>query len=165
MEITYPSDLLSTLNNKHLLLDTNVFRDAVTQPVFFTSFFNVLKKSDVTLATIDLVKYELLTGSATLLKFKEKEQHIKDIIDVTVPILPQTYSITYELIQQYGIDGAGVCTTDLLLGSLLKQYNKGIFLLTRDTSDFIKRIFELTSIVNCPHAKGIFTYGVYSYKS
>lgn len=164
MEIIYPSDLLISLKNKHLLLDTNVFRDAASQPTLYTNFFNELKNSNITLATIDLVRYELLTGSANAKKYQEKEQHIVHIIDVIIPVFPQTCKFAYELIEQYGIDGTGISNTDLFLAALLKQYGKGIYLLTRDTSDFISRIFDLLFIINCPLAKGIFTYGIYQYK-
>lgn len=55
MEILYPPNLITFLKNKHLLLDSNIFIDAVNKPTIFTDFFNLLKSSDVALATIDPV--------------------------------------------------------------------------------------------------------------
>src|SRR5438477_7927655 len=105
MEIKYPPTLIPFLKNKHLIIDTNVFRDAANKPTVFSSFFNDLKKADVTLVTIDSVRYELLKGSADSAKYKAKEKFVEDIIDATIPFTSQTTSLVYELIQKYGIDG------------------------------------------------------------
>lgn len=164
MEITYPSNLLSSLKNKHLLLDTNVFTDAVSKPTAYTKFFNDLKSAEITVVTSDLVKYEFLIGSADVTKYREKEKHIDDVVDAILPISPKTYELAYELIKEYGIESKVLSTTDLLLGALLKQYKESVYLMTRDTSDFIQNIFDLVFIINCPLPKGIFTYGVYKYK-
>lgn len=163
MEISYSPTLTTSLNNKHLLLDTNVFRDFASKSSVFTSFFNDLKNADVTLATIDLVKYEILKGSADKNKYQAKSKLIADIIDTTISTTPKTFEIVYDLIREYGIDGASLDITDLFLGAVLKQYKRNIFLLTRDTTDFIQNVFELKDIVNVPINKGVFTYGVYQY--
>lgn len=163
MEITYLPTLIPFLKHKHLLLDTNVLRDAANNPTVFKSFFNDFKKADVTLATIHPVRYELLKGSSDSAKYKAKEKHIDDIIDVTIPITTKTSELAYELIQNYGIDGASLNITDLFLGAALMQYKRNICLMTRDTTDFTKKVFELPFIINAAHAKGIFTYGIYQY--
>lgn len=150
MEIIYPTTLIPFLKNKHLLLDTNVFRDVASKPVAFDNFFNILKKKEVTLVTIDVVKYELLKGSANTAKYKEKEKLISDIIDAELPIMPQTYKFVYDLIRRYGIDGTALNMTDLFLGAMLMQYGKDLCLMTRDTTDFMQNIFDLPSVVNFP---------------
>lgn len=150
MEIIYPTTLIPFLKNRHLLLDTNVFRDAASKPTAFDNFFNVLKKNDVTLTTISVVKYELLKGSSNEIKYKEKEKLISDIIDAELPITPIAYGLVYKLIQLYGIDGTALNTTDLFLGAMLMQYGKGLYLMTRDTTDFMQNIFDLPSVVNFP---------------
>lgn len=138
MEIVYPLTFIPSLKNKHLLLDTNIFRDAVVKPTIYGSFFNQLKKSDITLATIDFVKYELLKGSASEDKYTATEKHISSIIDVTIPILPKTFELVYKLILSYGIDGTALNITDLLLGAILMQYKQNIYLMTRDTTDLFQ---------------------------
>lgn len=163
MEIIYPPTLLPFLNQKHLLLDTNIFRDVIKKPSLYAKFFNDLKQSDVTLTTIDFVKYELLKGSASKAKYTDRNKFIDDIIDITLPNIPIIYHQVHKLIQEYGIDGSGISITDLFLGATLMQYKSNICLLTRDCSDFIPRIFELKSIINISHPKGIHTYGIYQY--
>lgn len=163
MDIQFSTVLIASIKHKHLLLDTNVFRDAVSKPSVFSDFFNDLRKEDVTLATIDFVKYELMKGSSNEIKYKDKEESIKNIIDTVIPIMPETYQLVYKLIQRYGIDGTAVSVTDLFLGAILMQYRQNIYLMTRDTTDFLQSIFDLTSVVNIPIGKGIFTYGIYQY--
>ncbi len=163
MNIIYPAAFIPALKNKHLLLDTNIFRDVAIKPSVFHKFFSELKRADIILATIDLVKYELLKGSSDKTKYEVREKLINDIIDVTIPIRPETLQLVYNLIKSYGASGSIVHITDLLLGAILMQYKKNIYLITRDTSDFIQDIFDLSFIVNAPHPKGILTYGVYQY--
>ena len=163
MEITYPTQLIPFLKGKHLLLDTNVFRDTVSRSTDFGRFFNILKENDITLTTLDFVRLELLKGSANETKYKEKERLILEIVDIIIPMTPNTIEYMYSLIQIYGIDGAALNVTDLLLGATLMQYKENVALLTRDTTDFIQRVFNLLFIVNAPYGKGIWTYGVYQY--
>ena len=89
--VQIPSKLLTFLKGKHLLLDTNLFRDSAIKPTIFKEFFNKLKSSGVTLTTIDLVKYEILKGSSSPDKYKATEKLVGDIIDVTIPITSTTY--------------------------------------------------------------------------
>jgi predicted nucleic acid-binding protein len=163
MEITYPLTLVSSLKYKYLLLDTNVFRDVASSPTVFANFFNTLKKEDVTLATLDVIKYEILKGSKDKEKYEEKQKQIDDIVDITLHLPRTVDTLAYELIKQYGIDGTSLSITDLFLGTMLMQYQKNIFLMTRDTTDFLQNIFDLKFIVNASHKKGIFTYGIYQY--
>jgi len=163
MDIQYSTALIASIEHKHLLLDTNVFRDAVSKPSVFFDFFKDLRKADVTLTTIDFVKYELMKGSSSEVKYKDKEESVNTIIDAVIPVVPETYQLVYKLIQRYGIAGTAVNITDLFLGAILMQYKGNIYLMTRDTSDFIQSIFDLSFVVNIPFNKGIFTYGIYQY--
>lgn len=163
MDLIYPLNLIPFLKDKYVLLDTNIFRDSVKKPGVFSHFFNTLKESGATLTTLDVVKYELHTGASSIEKYRQKEKHINDVVDTVLPIIPNIYELAYQLIQEYQIDGVGLSTTDLLLGATLMQYKNKICLMTRDTTDFIQRIFKLQFIVNAPHPKGIFTYGIYQY--
>lgn len=163
MEPIIPPLFIETLQSKHLLLDTNLFLDAVKKPTIYTDFFTLLKKKDITLATIDLVKYELLKGSIDIKKYKERMELIDSIINVTIPISPKTYELCFDLIKLYGIEGSALKITDLFLGVMLMQFRENIFLITRDTSDFLQTVFDLKFVINIPHTKGILTYGIYQY--
>lgn len=163
MKLSYPQTLIPTLKNKHLLLDTNIIRDAVNNPNVYNNFFNELKRENITIATIDFVRYEILKGAKDKNKYEIKEKFLNEIIDTTINIIPDTYKNAYELIKMYGENGAGLHITDLMLGSILLKYQKNIYLITRDTTDFIQDIFNLCFIVNASFNKGIFAYGVFQY--
>jgi predicted nucleic acid-binding protein len=163
MDLLLPPKLIPSLKDKHLLLDTNVFRDSSSFPTVFATFFNNLKKNDVTITTLDVVRYELLKGSANQQKYEEKENQINDVVDLVLPTRPGHEVLIYDLIKQYSLDGTALHVTDLFLGAALMQYKKNIFLMTRDTTDFMQNIFSLKFIINAPHKKGIFTYGIYQY--
>ncbi len=163
MKIIYLPDLIPFLRHKHLLLDTNVFRDAATKPTLYHNFFNTLKENDVTLVTIDFVKYELLKGSSDRTKYEAKEKLIDDIVDAILPINPQIYPSVFELIEMYGIDGTSLSLTDLTIGAFLMQYPSNLCFMTRDTTDFKQTIFNLPYVLNVTNSKGIFTYGIYQY--
>ncbi len=163
MEIIYHPELLTSLRDKHLLIDTNVLRDAANHPVVFGKFFNTLKESEITLTTIDAVQYEILKGSASETKYMEKKKLVDSVIDAVLPLSASTIALAYELIKVYERDGSALGITDLMLGATLMQYKKSIFLMTRDTTDFIQSVFNASYIINAKHKKGIFTYGIYQY--
>lgn len=161
--IIYSPKLVASLNHKHILLDTNIFRDYAAKPTVFTRFFNFLKESDVTITTLNVVKYEFLKGSSNKEKYSEKLKLVESIIDTTITVSPDTDALVHKLILKYGIDGSSLSLADLFLGATLMKYGKNIFLLTRDTNDFVQNIFRLSEVVNVPINKGIFTYGIYQF--
>lgn len=163
MEIIYPTTLITSLKNKHLLLDSNVFRDFAMSPEKFSEFFNKLKNNDVTLCGLDVVKFEMLKGSQTIEKYKSREKLLTDILDDILISDIELNSIVYSLIQEFGERGSSLNLTDLYLGAALKRYKQNIYLMTRDTSDFVQNIFDLKFIVNATHTRGILTYGIYQY--
>lgn len=165
MEIIYPTTLFTSLKNKHLLLDSNIFRDFAMSPEKFSEFFNKLKSNDVTLCGLDVVKFEMLKGSQSLDKYKSRDKFLADILDdILVPDIELNNNV-YSLIQEFGERGSAISLTDLYLGAALKRYKQNIYLMTRDTSDFVQNIFDLKFIVNATHTRGIFTYGIYQYPS
>ena len=118
--IQIPPTFLTSTKGKHLLLDTNLFRDAAMKPTVYDSFFNELKSSEITLTTIDLVKYELLKGSSNSDKYKAKEKLISDIVDTTIPILPETHLKVYNRFQEH--PGFSIQGCHAPCGAWLVQY-------------------------------------------
>jgi len=164
MTIFYQPDFISSIKDKYILLDSNIFIDSISKPTDYGNFFNEMKRSNVTLVTIDFVKYELLKGAANREKYDERLKLINSIVDTCLPITKKTHQLVDELINEYKIEGTALSVVDLFLGALLYQYGQNLYLLTRDTTDFIQRIFDLAHIINVPNSKGINTYGVYKKK-
>ena len=157
------ANLIPVIKNKHLLLDTNVFIDTLLNPHPFLDFLNDLKKQQVTLSTIDMVKMEFLKGAINEQKYNEKVSLIESIIDNTISITPDIHKNVYTLIKKYNLEGKSSSITDLYLGAYLMKYGKKLFLLTRNTADFPQNVFDVVSIINVTYFKGIHSYGIYQY--
>lgn len=163
MKIIIPPDFLQILEEKHLLLDTNVFIDAFLNPVEFAEFFNKLHDADVVLVSLDVVKAEFLKGAANQAKYEEKEKFFSEIVDALLPINNYIFESLYEIIKEYKETGKSLSITDLLLCAELEFYGKNLFLLTKNTTEFPTNIFKLESQFNISYTKGLHAYGVYSY--
>lgn len=162
MKIIKSEGFLPIIKGKHLLLDTNVFIDALTKPTVFTEFFNELKQYDVTITTIDFVVVEFLKGAPNEQKNSEKKEFIDQFIDATLPLTQSTIGHLYHLVKLFGVEGKSASITDLMLGAFLMQYRGQLFLMTKNTTDFPSNIFQLMTLVNFPHIRSIQTYGIYS---
>lgn len=165
MKIILPSDFFSIVKDKHILLDTTVFIDALTNPTSFVSFLNQLKNSNVTFVTLDVVIVEFTRGAQDERRFREKNKFIEQIIETCLPVTDQISKDAIELANEYHLEGKGVSITDFLLGATLKDYKDNLLLMTRNTNDFPINIFDLSTCFNVVHNRGIFAYGLYSYRS
>lgn len=164
MDILKPADLLSLLKGKNVLLDTNILIDSSIKPTIFNAFLKELKDNATTILTIEPVVFEYLQGAPSEERYKEKREILASIIDDYLPITGDTFDNVHELIKLFGIEGKGIDMTDLLLGGVLMQYPKELFLFTKNTTDFPMNIYNLVSVFNFPHNKSIQTYGVYTFQ-
>lgn len=165
MGLIIPLGLTSSLNNRHLLLDTNIFIDASKHPEDFADFFNILKKSNITVATIDCVRIEFLRGASNEDKYKEKESYFDNITKIILPTTPDIVENSYKLVKKYKEQGGTVAFADFYLGANLMKYGSNLYLLSKNTTELPSTIFDLKYIINYPLNKGIFTYGVYKIHS
>jgi len=165
MEITTAAELLSTLKDKHLLIDTSVFIDTSKSPSEFRELISKLKSNGVVIVTLDVVKIEFLRGSIDSKSYKDKEELMNDIIDSVLPVNHKTIiENLYKLTQQMKEDGKSASIIDLFLGATLMCYKKNLFLLTKNSRDFPTNIFSLSSIINISKRRTIQCYGVYNFK-
>lgn len=163
MEIIIPPDFFTSINNCHLLLDTNVFIDTLLNPTRFGDFFILLKEHNVTLVTIEPVIFEFLKGAQNIEKTQERETVIDSIIETIIPIPKEAFQNAKKLLLEYKEEGSKISITDLLLGTTLSGYHGKLFLMTKNTTDFPTNIFKLETFINLLHRKSIQSYGVYSY--
>lgn len=163
MKIVLPEDFFLILKNHHLLLDTNVFIDTSISTSEFTEFFKQLKLNDVTIVTIDAVITEFVKGTPDQQKFEAKLALVNEIIETRLPVTKEVFDNIESLLRLYKEEGKGVSVVDLLLGGILVQYPKNLFLLTKNTTDFPTNIFNLATHLNLMHRKAIQSYGVYNF--
>lgn len=164
MKIIKAPDLLQITSKKHLLLDTNVFIDAFSNPIEFATFFNELRDNYTTLVTLDLIRVEFVKGAFDEVRIKEKEEFLDKIVATCLPSSKDISDNILKLLKRYKEDGKGVSIVDLLLGANLMKYSSDLFLLSRDASAFQGNIFELVSYVNLVKNKSLQCYGVYAFK-
>lgn len=163
MEIKIPQEFTSVVENRKILLDTNVFIDVSLNPTQLTKFLNELKENDCTFFTSELVVAEFVKGAITKDKIRQKEELVGSIIESYIQLTQKTLENCIQLIKVYGEDSKSLSITDLLLGSLLLDSPEELLLITKNTTDFPTNIFKLETCFNIIHRKAIQTYGVYSY--
>src|SRR5437868_402838 len=115
MKIILPPEFLSNVNNKYLLLDTNIFIEAYIRLPVFREFFNQCKNQRVLITTVEFVSIEFLKGSISDEANKEKKDFIESIIDVYLPVTKKTTDDVHELVKLYKEYGRSASITDLVL--------------------------------------------------
>jgi len=145
-EITFAQNFFTSLESKHLLLDTSVFIDASRYKPTFQDFFLKCKKNNVTLVTIDPVKIEFTRGSENKTKLEVKKQFINSIVGFTLPIAQSIFNKTIpELIQSYQEIGKSISLTDLILAATTVNHSHDLYLLTKNPKDFPRSVFNLNT--------------------
>lgn len=162
MKIITPADFFQTFKDSHLLLDTSIFIDAFLHAEEFGQFFNSLKNQGTTLTSLDVVKIEFLKGAPDKEKYDQKNEFFDQIVDTCIPITSETIANLYKIVIEYKEDGKSLSIVDLFLGATLKQYQKSLYLLTKNTTDFPTSIFNLVSYFNISYRKGLHVYGIYN---
>lgn len=165
MKISLPEEFLSTIKNKHIILDTNVFIDGFNHPKEFGNLFNKLKdeQQKATLVTTEHVLIEFLKGSNTEARINEKKDFLERVIDTYLPYAKDLSDFIIDLLKLYKIDSKDLSLTDLYLGALLVKYRGHICLLTKDLTDFPTHIFNRVTYATLLEANTIRNYGVYNF--
>ena len=163
MQIITPQDFTLVIKNHNLLLDTNIFIDALINPTQITRFLNELKKNGCVLFTTELVTAEFIRGDVNLEKINKKEKIIADAIESYLSITKDTSENVIKLLKLYKEDSKSLSITDLILGSFLMQYPGELFLISKNTADFPTNIFRLETFFTLVHRKALQNYGIYSF--
>lgn len=156
-------DFLSIIRDKHILIDTNVLIDASIRPTEMLRFINKIKSEGATVCSTTFIEGEFLRGSQNSTKYDDKKTLINTLVDVRLPISPNTLKNFEKLIKMYGEFGKGVELVDFTLGALLMDYPEKLFLFTKNTTDFHTDVFDLVSVVSFPNKKSLATFGIYTF--
>jgi len=143
--IHYPDALIKIVNEKHLLLDTSFFIDAMYHKDAFDGFAKECKVYGATLVTIQPVLIEFARGAKSKSAFSNRVSLVEDYVDgYIIPISPKAFSDDVPfLVEGYGQAGARVSLTDFLLAATAKQHTNDLFLLTKNSLDFPEKFFQL----------------------
>lgn len=157
-----PEDLLASLKNKHLLLDTSVFIDAFLHPVEFTDFFNECKQHDVFLTTVKPVIVEFTKGVKDNRSLKERLEFVESIIDLQLPVHPKVNEVLIpQLVKSYGQIGRGLSYVNFILGGLINKHKRDLLLMSKNPADFPLSIFDLNNHLIIKMNRALQIYGIY----
>lgn len=155
-------DESSLPRNVWVVLDTNFLIDFYSKQDRFANYFEILRKRNNTIVTIDLVKTEFIRAKSKDV-VEAKVNFFNKIIEDLLPIDNETLKLVQPTIEKYGNDMDGMEIVDIYLACVIQRYST-VYLLTRNHSDFPCRLFDRTHIFNIELDKEIRTYALYQYK-
>lgn len=143
------------LENKFLLIDTNILIDYSKYPIFFTSFIKNLRAYNVNLVVDQTVRFEFMrTANST-----QKEETLKEFINffldkgkVELPINDATVAEAIQIANIYAWKNTQkIELADCFLASAMRKFNEGssqprLYLATQNHKDFPKYIFKRVGI-------------------
>jgi hypothetical protein len=144
-----------------ILLDTNFFIDLFQSRDSYTSFFDSVRKNNISLVACDLVKCEFIRTKDNE-KLIDKSILFSEIVSTLLPMDKQISELIVPTLEQYGSDLKGVSTVDIILCCFIKRY-KGLYLLTANHKDFPTKILERSHTFCIEQSKEIKTYALYQY--
>ncbi|HLC49368.1 MAG TPA: hypothetical protein VJI96_03225 [Candidatus Andersenbacteria bacterium] len=164
-EILLTNQTLSNLQNKWLLLDTDVFIDASNFAEEFNYFFTKLKDANCTLTTISSVVVEFLRGAKSITDMSNKRAYIESIASILPTGEMASDKGAMDLIEPqflvaYGKSGKSVSYTDYLLAKTIKNYGDRMYLITGNHQDFPTSIFDRKHVLSVGHEFEVKTYGI-----
>lgn len=148
--------------NIWVVLDTNFLIDFYSKQDRFANYFEILRKRNNTIVTIDLVKTEFIRAKSKDV-VEAKVNFFNKIIEDLLPLDNETLKLVQPTIEKYGNDMDGMEIVDIYLACVIQRYST-VYLLTRNHSDFPCRLFDRTHIFNIELDKEIRTYALYQYK-
>lgn len=145
-----------------ILLDACFLLDSFSNARKFAEFVYWVRKKEVPLVSIDLVKIEFVR-SKSLRNLDAKLEYYNKIIEITLTPDKSVQDLMLGIIEEYGQNLDGVSVADLYLAVMIKKYTK-LYLFTNNHKDFPTSVFEREGIVNFEYSKGIKSYALYRYK-
>lgn len=142
-------------------MDTNLLIDEYSHVDNYKEFLDALQKANVKLVSLEFVKFEFVR-SKTIDVVRRKEEHFSKLISKILLLDEEVEKAVIPVMEEYKQYMEGLPLTDLVLGACLKRYS-GLYLLTRDHTDFPTTVFDRLHIFNIEGIRDIRTYGVYAY--
>lgn len=162
---------MDLINNKFLLLDTNVVVDSLKYGKEFQSFYSDLRKRKVQSVLDYTVKFEFQRGATDLSLIKKYEEFLKllygsDRMELKMDQITFDTAINIAIIY-----GRNTCSRiefgDCLIAAQMHRYEHSIFLATQNHQDFPGFLFNRIGIYTIdiqskdPKKDQIKTVGIY----
>ncbi|MFB6181953.1 MAG: type II toxin-antitoxin system VapC family toxin [Candidatus Magasanikbacteria bacterium] len=157
----------SEIENKHILLDTNVCSAAedYVGTDYFKDFFYFLEKNAEILVN-ELVEFEFLRNSNSTDVLNYKEGILDEISEMTLQLPKNLVPEALDIAKIYFHQGEhGIEFVDCCLSAFLKKYENNLFLVTENHKDFPLIIHDRIGTHVIDTGKDIFTLGFYKFNS
>lgn len=164
--ILLPDTFFKDLEYKHLLLDTCFFIDSLDHFDAVYSFCKNCREHNITLASIEPVAIEFTKGQSSLERIKERLELMELLIDCYLPLTKEVISKLQVLVQSYGKMGNKASMTDLLIGATAVNYCNGLYIATKNITDFPHDTFNLEQhfLLKNKVTRTVQMYGVYCFE-
>ena len=155
------------LQNKHILVDTNILSNIFYNPDLFQDFLTALTDLSCALAVNDYIKIELLriAGRKTL---KDNINSFLSSSFINLPTSPDIHAITNDLYPLYNYcssikNAKQVSVVDAINVAFMKKYNSNLYFITLDNNDFPLEILDRIATGTIDMQKQILTWGIYRF--
>lgn len=162
---------LQEVENKFLLLDTNVIIDSSKFPDEYQGFYDELKRKKVSAVLERTVQFEFLRGAQSKAQHEAFESHLQLLIGGDPVILQpdeETFKVARRISQiARSEEGRQLGLGDCLIGAQIKKYvesNGMLYLATQNHKDFPVCIFERkATYLITTHNGNIKVVGIYTF--
>jgi len=145
-----PTEDLSWLKNRFVLLDTNILIDSAKYPVEFKSFYDLLSNNNVKSVFDYTVNFEFLSHATSLKESKDYHLFLDHTFgakknQLQLPTSSQLFKVAQNIsLIANRMDNNKISLADCLIGAQMAQYSDGsLFLATQNHSDFPACIYDL----------------------
>ena len=159
------------LENKYLLLDTNILIDSVKYTDDFTEFFQVISSKKVVSVLDSIVKFEFFRGARNRKEYSGYRAFLDELLKKPemMPLPNEEDYLNAQRIAAISLrsNNKDIKFPDCLIGAMLIRYSHPmprLFLATQNHRDFTPTLFTLEkSVVIRLDSGNIKTVGIYSF--
>lgn len=164
---------MDLINDKYLLLDTNIVIDSLKYPEAFQPMYLDLDKRKVQAVLDHTVKFEFTRGATNLSLIKMYEEFLSrrygsSKLELVINDFIYSTAITIAIIH-----GRNACSrigfADCLIAAQMHKFEKNLFLATQDHQDFPGFLFKRVGVYTIdiqdkdPKKDAIKTVGIYQF--
>lgn len=159
--------MLQELQNKHILVDTNILSGMFYNPDAFQGFLQQLLDLSCQLTITEYIKLEFLR----IARNKTQKLQVAGFLKSNFYCLPNTQDIFDNAIAIYPLytlcssiqNQKQVSIVDALNVAFLNKYNNNLYFVTLDNNDYPLEIMDRISIGAIDIGKQILTWGIYKF--
>lgn len=163
-------NMKTDLQNKYILLDTNIIIYSAKYKIEFQSFFDSLKRYHIQTGIDSAIQLEYLRSADTAQNLQKKYSFLKGLLGddpMVLPINEEIFIDARRISNMYFYlklkSKQKISTVDCLLAAQLKKYKDTLLLATLNHSDFPTQLFDREAIFTVELPDSVLPVGIYSF--